>query len=167
MEEIAQESQEEAVKYPRNGKRWDRQETRRALLLLANGYEIREVSDHMGRGEASIRLELKNMETSIDELRTIRKLSVVERLNLPSLPPFDPDAVFRPVEKDFPGMSFVPQVTGAPQATGLQFALPNKIPVPNVPQPAPEPQDRVYGGEHTDTVETKSGTFAALRNIQV
>ena len=126
MEDNQVEAPEEGAEYPRNGKRWDRQETRRALLLLANGYELREVSDHIGRGRSSIQLELKNMDTSIDELRSIRKLTIIERLNLPSLPAFNPDAVFRPVEQDFPGMSFLPPADGTTPASGLYFSLPAK-----------------------------------------
>lgn len=101
---------EQISKHPRSKKTWDRREAKRAMVLLANGYEKAEVSEHVGRGVSSINKMLADYGTSMEELRLGRALTKMETLDLPPLPPYDPSLTWRPVEVDFPNLSLTPPV---------------------------------------------------------
>lgn len=78
------------------------------MVLLANGYEKPEVSEHIGRGVTSINAMLADYGVTLETLREARGLRKMQMLDLPNLPPFDPMVSYRAVEEDFPGLSLLP-----------------------------------------------------------
>lgn len=93
---------------------WTPLETRRAIVLVANGYHTSDVARHLGRyapptGSAPcIQGLMQQLGTSVGALRRQRALTTREKLLRPPLPPFDPSVLTRPVEEDFPGISLFP-----------------------------------------------------------
>lgn len=104
-------SQIESIsKHPRSKKSWDRREVKRCMVLLANGYEKPEVSEHIGRGITSINGMLADYGVTLEILREKRGLTKMQMLDLPNLPAFDPMVPYRAVEEDFPGLTLLPPV---------------------------------------------------------
>lgn len=95
-------------RYPRSSRRWDRREARRAMFLLAAGYEDDEVADHIGRKPISLSAMLHSYGTTLAQLRAGRAISKMEQLSLPNLPLYEEGVSYRDVEKDFPHL--VPKV---------------------------------------------------------
>lgn len=95
-------------KHPRSKKSWDRREVKRCMVLLANGYEKPEVSEHIGRGITSINGMLADYGVTLEILREKRGLTKMQMLDLPNLPAFDPMVPYRAVEEDFPGLTLLP-----------------------------------------------------------
>lgn len=93
--------------YPRNRISWDPNETRRVLLLVANGYRCSEVANHIGRSVSAVTGLLHQLETSIIMLRHQRGLSKRDILLRKPLPKYNPERVTRPPEEDFPNLSLV------------------------------------------------------------
>lgn len=73
-------------KHPRSGKAWHRQEAKKAMDLLASGYEADEVAQHLGRPVGAISTMLATYGLTVTEVQM--NVDKKEALKLEPLKPY-------------------------------------------------------------------------------